>query len=179
MKIKPTQNDALNCDICIKGKMSNERNKTLDSKSTKIFALENGDLAGLIQPLPKEGYKFVINFIDDYSGLTMLYFLKHKSNTLLAKKKYLADFVPYSHVKRLRTDNGTELISEPFQQLVVHNRIKHKQSAPYSPHQNRTVERWWWTLFSKTRCLLTESKLPKFLWVYALKASAYISVSLL
>ena len=64
--------------------MSNDRNKTLDSKARKILALVHSDLAGPIQPLAKEGYKYVINSIDDYSGFTMLYFLKHKSETLLA-----------------------------------------------------------------------------------------------
>ena len=90
MKIKPTPNYALNCDICIQRKMSNDRNKTWGSKATKILALVHSDLAGSIQPLSKDGYRYVINFIDDYSGLTMLYFLKHKSNTLLSTRKYLA-----------------------------------------------------------------------------------------
>ena len=132
------------------------------------------DLAGPIQPLTKDGYKYVINFIDDYSSLTMWYFLRHKSNTLLATKKYLADIAPYSHVKCLRTNNRTEFTSEPFQWLLVLNRIKHTRSAPYSPHQNGTAEWSWWTLFSMARCLLIESKLPKNLWVYALMASVYI-----
>ena len=87
MKIKPTPNCALNCDICIQGKMSNDRNKTLDCKATKTLALVHNDLAGPIQPLAKDGYKYLINFIDDYSGLTMLYFLKHKSDTLIAIMK--------------------------------------------------------------------------------------------
>ena len=71
MKIKPTSNYALNCDICIQGKMSNDRNKTLDCKATKIIVLVYSDLAGPIQPLAKDGYRYVINFIDDYSGLTI------------------------------------------------------------------------------------------------------------
>ena len=91
MKTKPIANYALNCDICIQGKMSNDRNKTLDWKKTNILPLVHSDLAGLIQPLAKDGYKYVIDFIDKYSGLTMLYFLKRKSDTLLATKKYLAD----------------------------------------------------------------------------------------
>ena len=44
----------------------------------------------------------------------MLYFLKQKSDTLIATTKYLADINPYGHVKFLRADNGTEFISEPF-----------------------------------------------------------------
>ena len=94
MKIKPTPNYALKSDICIQGKMFNDRNKTLDCKATKIFALVHSDLASPIQPLAKDDYKYVLNFIDDYFGLTMLYFLKHKSDTWLATMKYVADIAP-------------------------------------------------------------------------------------
>ena len=173
MKIKLTPNYALNGDICIQGKMSNDRNKTLNCKPIKILALVHSDLAGPIQPLAKDGYKYVINFIDGYSGLTMLNVLKHKSDILLDTMRYLADITPYGHVKCLWTDNGMEFTSESFQWLFVLNRIKHEQSASYSPRQNRT-ERSWRTLFSMARCLLIELKLPKNLWVYALMASVYI-----
>ena len=160
MKIKPTPNYTLNCDICIHGRMFNDRNKNLDCKTTKFLPLFS-DLTGPIQPSTKEGYRYVLNFIDDYSGLTVLYFLKHKSDTLLVATKYLADIVPYSHVKCLRTDNGTEFPSEPFQRLLVLNKIKHEQPGPYSPHQNGTAERSWRTFFSMVRCLVIESKLPQ------------------
>ena len=68
--------------------MSNDRNMTLDCKVTKILVLVHSDLADPIQPLVKNDYKYVLNFID-YSGLTMLYFLKHKFDTLLMTMKYL------------------------------------------------------------------------------------------
>ena len=99
------------------------------ARQQKILTLVHSDLAGPIQPFAKDGYKYVINFIDDYSVLTMLYFLKHKSDTLLTIKKYLAGITPYGHAKCLWTDNGREFTSEPFQQLFVLNSIK-----PYSPH---------------------------------------------
>ena len=140
MKIKPTPNYALNCDICIQRKMSNDRNKTLDCKAVKILALVHSDLAGPIQPLTKDGYRYVINFIDDYFGHTMLYFLKHKSDILLTTKKYLADITPYGHVKCLQTDDGMKFTSEHFQRLFVLDRIKHERSALYSLHQNGTAE---------------------------------------
>ena len=75
--------------------------KTLDCKVTKFLALLHCDLAGPIQPLAKNGYKYVIKFIDDYSGLTVLYFLTHKSDTLLNTIKYLTDIARYGHVKCL------------------------------------------------------------------------------
>ena len=66
--------------------------------------------------------------------MMMLYFLKPKFNTLLATMKYLANIAPDSSGKYLRTDNGTEVTSETFQQLLVLNRIKHEQSVPYPLH---------------------------------------------
>jgi len=51
--------------------------------------------------------------------------------------------------------------------------IKHEKSAPYSPHQNGTVERSWRSLFDMARCLLIESQLPKELWTYAVSVAAY------
>ena len=71
--------------------------------ATKILALVHSDLAGLIQPLAKDGYKYVINFID-YSGLTMLYFSKHKPYILLATIKDLADITPYGRLRKMFTD---------------------------------------------------------------------------
>ena len=126
MNIKPIPNYALNCDKCFQGKMSNNRNKILGCKATKILALVRNDLTVPIQPLAKDGYKYVINFIDNYPGLTMLYFLKHKSDNLLATMRYPADIAPYGHVKCLRTDNGTKFTSELFQRLLVLNRIRHE-----------------------------------------------------
>ena len=149
MKIKPTPNYVLNCDICIQGKMSNNRNKTLDRKATKILTLVHSDLAGLI-----DGYKYVINFI---LGL-QCYISKNRNPTLCSLQRNISLTSPlYGHVKFLRTDNRMEFTSEPFQRLLVLNRIKHERSAPYSPHQN--AERSWRTLFFM--CLLIESKLPK------------------
>ena len=96
MKIKPTPNYAFNCDICIQGKLSNDRNKTFDCKATKILALVHW-FSTPIQLLAKDGYKYVLNFIDDYSSHIMLYFLKHESDTLLTTMKYLADIISYGH----------------------------------------------------------------------------------
>ena len=49
MKIKSTPN-YINCDICIQEKMSNDRNKTLGCKATKILSLVHSGLAGPYNP---------------------------------------------------------------------------------------------------------------------------------
>jgi transposase InsO family protein len=91
----------------------------------------------------------------------MIYFIRRKSDTVSAAEKFLADLAPYGKVKCLRSDNGTEFTSEPFQSLLLKHSIKHEKSAPYLPHQNGTAERGWRSIFEIARCLLMQAALPK------------------
>ena len=167
------------CETCIKGKMVQPVSTKADKRATTPFEFVHTDLCGPISPPSKEGYRFVINFVDDYSGLTKIYFLKRKSETVQATKRFIADISPlcaeknYS-IKRLRSDQGTEYTSAEFQQLLTDNCIRHEFSAPYSPHQNGTAERSWRTLFDMTRCLIIESNLQKGWWPHAIATAAYI-----
>ena len=172
MKISDKGN--VDCDICAKGKMCQFRNREADIRATQQLQLVHCDLSGPIDPVARGGFRYVISFVDDYSGLIVLYLLKCKSDAVKATEKFLADTSPYGSVKRFRTDNGTEFTSQDFRTLLIKNCIKHEFSAPYSPHQNGTVERSWRSIFDMARCLLLEAKLPKSLWTYAVKASAYI-----
>lgn len=67
------------------------------------------DLAGPIDPLSKDGHKYALSFIDDYSSAIFIYFLRNKSDTTTATEKFLADIAPYGRVKCIRSDNGAEL----------------------------------------------------------------------
>ena len=162
------------CETCIQGKMPQYRNRIPDEKAKEVFELVHTDLAGPIEPISKEGHKYALMFVDDFSSIHLIYFLKRKSDTLEATKKFLADIAPHGRVKRLRSDNGTEFTSQEFKDLMVENKIRQEFSAPYSPHQNGTVERGWRTIFEMARCLLLEANLPKFLWTYAAMTVVYI-----
>ena len=154
--------------------MSQYRNRVPDEKATKILDLVHSDLAGPIDPVARDGFKYAINFTDDYSGMIFVYLLKNKNDSVLALEKFLADTAPYGSVKCLRTDNGSEFSCKEFESVLLKNRVKHEYSAPYSPHQNGTAERAWRSIFEMTRCLLLDAELPKTLWTYALKTAAYI-----
>ena len=162
------------CEICIQGKMSQHFSRKADVKADKPLKLVHSDLAGPITPTAREGFEYSMVFVDDYTGTIFVYFLKKKSDALQATKRFLADCAPYGTVKCIRSDNGGEYISHEYKQLLIDNKIKHEMCAPYSPHQNGTAERSWRSLFDMARCLMLESKLPKSLWTYAVKMSAYI-----
>jgi hypothetical protein len=52
-------------------------------------------LAGPIEPTAKDGFKYALSFVDDFTGINMVYFLKQKSDTTEATEKYIADVAPY------------------------------------------------------------------------------------
>ena len=178
------------CKPCILGKQVVTINREPDQRATMPLEFVHTDLAGPIEPASKDNFRYVINFVDDYSGSTFVYFLQRKSDAARALEKFLADVAPYGRVqhidicdvsdhenqvvKRLRSDNGGEFISRKFKDILTRNKIRHEFSAPYSPHQNGTAERNWRTLFEAARCMLIESRLPKHLWTYAVMAAAHI-----
>lgn len=59
------------------------------------------DLAGPIDPVAKDGFRYAIIFVNDYSGCTFTYYLKEKSDAPKAAKKFLANVNPYGKVKTL------------------------------------------------------------------------------
>ena len=163
----------MECKTCIQGKMSNERCTLPDERAARVLEFVHADLAGPITPTGKDGFKYVLAFTDDYSGIVFPYMLKCKSDTLRATEKFLADVAPHGDVKRLRTDNGGEFMSNEYKELMVKNKIKHETSASHSPHQNGTAERQWRSLFDMSRCMLLDKGLPKYMWPYAVSYAAY------
>ena len=103
-----------------------------------------------------------------------MYFFKSKERHCICHKKIIADTAPHGRIKSLRSDNGSEFKSNDFQRLLSDNSIRHETSAPYSPHQNGTVERNWRTLFEMARCMVIENNLLKSLWNYAVMTATVI-----
>ena len=168
-KVKPTV-----CNVCVQGKMTEGRSRKPRDRSAVPLGLVHTDLAGPIEPVSPEGFRYAIVFTDDYSGATFVYFLKNKSDCLEATERFLADTAPIGEVKCLRSDNGSEYTSRAYESLLRKHRIRHETSAPYSPHQNGTAERCWRTLFEMARCLLLQANLAKDFWPYAVMTAAYI-----
>ena len=161
------------CDVCIKGKMTQSFNRKPDERATEPLQLVHCDLAGPITPAALEGFKYALVCVCDFTGCAITYFLKHKSDTALATKKFLTHVSPYGKVRTIRSDSGGEFTANAYETLLLDNQINHETSAPSSPHQNGTAERQWRTLFEMARCMLIESGLPKHLWAYAVMCATY------
>ena len=99
------------------------------------------DLCGPINPKSREGYKYIINFIDKASSMLFVYFLRTKDEAFVALKQLKADVAPIGRVKEIHSDNGGEYISKAFETVLRDNGIMHKMTALYSPYQNGKSER--------------------------------------
>ena len=168
---KTTKQD---CDVCTKAKMFQNYSKVPDKKATKPFEFVHCDLNGPINVENNENLKYVLIFVDDFTGYLSAYLLQKKSDTIEATKKFLADIAPYGKVTRLRSDNEMIFKSENLNEIMIDNQIKHEFCSPFSSHQNGTAERSFRTIFDMTRCLIIGSNLPEHLWPYAIQASIYI-----
>ena len=89
----------IDCEVCTQGKMCQTRNQEPDQRAQAPLNFVHCDLAGPIEPAAKDGFRYALSFVDDYTGINMIYFLKKKSNTLEATEKFSADVVPYGKVK--------------------------------------------------------------------------------
>src|SRR4029434_1751079 len=164
MSIRGKVSKSMVCEVCTQGKFTRSRNRNPDVRAKSALELVHTDLAGPIDPESKEGYRYALSFTDDYSSAVFVYCLKHKSDTVEATERFLADTAPYKKVKCIRSDNGTEFTGQGYQALLRRKRIRHETQAPYSQHQIGTAERNCRTLFDMARCMLLESQLAKELW---------------
>lgn len=160
--------------MCIQGNFVQTGNRNPDRRAKGPLELVRTDLAGPIDLVSIDGHKYALVFTKDFSGAIFVYFLKNKSGTTKATEVFLADTAPYGKIKCIRSDNSTEFTAMSYHALLNKNRIRHETSAPYSPHQNRTAERSWRTLFDMGRCMIIESAFPKELWTYVIRTAAVV-----
>ena len=184
--MKIANKEELNCTPCILGKHTNNISKGPSERAKAPLEMVSSDVCGPITPVSADGFRYVISFIDNYSGFMFVYFLKKKSDATKALLKFIADVSPFGKInkllnltpqkelEKLRSDGGGEYMGKEFKDALIENHIRHEQSSPYSPHQNGVAERGWRTLFDMARCMLLESELPKLLWPYAIMTAAYV-----
>ena len=104
------------CAICTQGKMCQTQSRKPDVNEGAKSPLEfvHCDLASPIDPAARGGFKYALCFVDDCTGINIVYFLKQKSDTVEATQKFLADIAPFGKIKRIRSDNGKEFKSNQF-----------------------------------------------------------------
>ena len=80
------------CSTCVVSKQTVTRNHEADERATEPMEFVHTDLNGPVSPVAKDGFRYAINFVDDYSGVSYVYFLKQKSDAVGALHKVMSDY---------------------------------------------------------------------------------------
>jgi hypothetical protein len=129
------------CKGCALGKFVRAPFPRSDYKSKGIVDLVHTDICGPMSSMSIGGkFKYYINFIDDFSRKTWIYFLIGKTSEKVLKRfkefKALVETQTWRRIKILISDNGGEYTSLPFKKFCSETRIKRESTVPYTPQQN-------------------------------------------
>ena len=82
-------------------------------------------------------------FVDDYSRMMTIMFLKQKLDAFQMFKWYLAkvEKETWKSLKCLRSDRGGEFTSKEFEEFYNNKGIKRQTSTPRTPPQNGILQR--------------------------------------
>ena len=135
------------CLPCAKTKLKKSRAPLRNQRPIPAhpFAEVMVDTVGKL-PETTEGYKYIVTFIDIFSGWVEAFPAKDKSAESVAKI-IATELIPrHSTPPVLRSDNGTEYINELLDQLSVNLGIHRISCLPYSPWSQGPIERFNQTL---------------------------------
>ncbi|SGZ34548.1 BQ5605_C077g12946 [Microbotryum silenes-dioicae] len=126
-----------------------------------------------------QGRKAYLAIVDQYSTAKWTFPLKTKSAEEVTRVwiafRQGVEKMTGRKIKRVRTDNGTEFTNKLIGADFQSQGILHETSAPYTPQQNGTVERFNGSLMAIVRAVLAASKLSWKYWSYALAYATFVA----
>lgn len=112
-------------------------------RAVRVGELIHSDVCGPMSTSSFNGYRYYIQFQDDYSGFRVIDFIKQKSEVFQCFRLYVARLRTGTgqHVSTFRIDNGGEYISTEFDAYLAEYGIRHKTCAQNNPEQDGVSER--------------------------------------
>ncbi|KAL0435045.1 UNVERIFIED_CONTAM: Retrovirus-related Pol polyprotein from transposon RE1 [Sesamum radiatum] len=123
-----------------------------------------------------EQNRYFILFIDDYSRMTWIYFMREKPEIFKIFKKFknLVKNQSGQRIKVLISDRGKEYNNSKFNKFCEEEGIDHQTTVSYNPQQNGVSERKNRTVMEMVRSMLQEKLLPKAFWAEAVYTAVYL-----
>ncbi|KAH9756360.1 hypothetical protein KPL71_016050 [Citrus sinensis] len=165
-----------NCKACQFGKQSRRPFPKATWRATKKLQLVHTDIAGPQRTPSLNGSLYYVVFIDDFTRMCWIFFLKHKSEVAQVFWNFKARVENESgcRIQTLRSDNGKEYTSGAFNRFCEEAGIQHQLTTPYTPQQNGVSERRNRFILEMTRCMLHEKNLPKQIWAEAASTAVFL-----
>lgn len=163
------------CEICSQAKITKKSHKFV-KRETEHLDLVHSDLCKFEGTLTRNGHRYFMTFIDDYSNFTYVYLLRNKSEAIVMFIQFVTEVENQfgRNIKRFRSDRGTEYDSTDFRKAYTNRGIKHETTAPYSPQMNGKAERKNRTFTELVVALLISSGAALHWWGEALSTVCYV-----
>lgn len=164
------------CEVCVSSKFTRLPFPISQSRTSNCFELVHSDIWGPAPVQSINGYKYFALFIDDFSRVTWLYLMKLKSDLMSVFTDFhsIVENQFSSKIHVLRSDNGSEYMSNAMQNYLSAHGIMHETSCVATPQQNGVAERKNRDLLEKTRSMMFQMNIPKFYWSHTVLSAAYI-----
>lgn len=163
------------CEECVLGKMARKSFKDSTNRTKTPGELIHFDIYGPMSIDAFDNSKLMALFVDDFSGIVVAFPIRNKSEIVQKIQEVIALAASNGHkVRRLRSDNAKEFISEAMKNICRQNNVVHEHSTPYCPEQNGRVERQNRTIVEMARSMLAAANLPRSLWNEAVRTAAHI-----
>jgi transposase InsO family protein len=164
------------CEACLAGKHKRVPfPQAASQRATRSLELMHEDLCGPISPATPSGNKFFLLLVDDFSRYMWVSLLGSKDSAATAIKHFqAAERKNGNLLGALRTDRGGEFIATQFKEYCAELGVAREMTSPYTPQQNRVVERRNQTVMATTRCMMKAKKLPSMFWGEAVNCAVYV-----
>jgi hypothetical protein len=165
------------CETCITQKGTKRPHKRHITPGTHKMELIHTDVFGPVAVKGFDGSRFGVTFECDYSKLARLYLIKTKAEVtdcFMHFKRHYEHPERGEMVRRVRSDNGGEYISNKLQQYFVQEGIDWEPTVVHTPQMNGAAERLGRTIWNKAAPLLKYASLDLKFWPEALRYAAYL-----
>jgi transposase InsO family protein len=164
------------CEHCLQGKQTRTKFKSKEYSTKKPLDIVHTDLCGPTRTKGLNGEQYFMLLVDDYTRMTVVFFLRKKSEAFKHFKIYkeMVETEMDLKIKCLRSDNGGEFTSKEFMDFCGEHGIKRQFSAARTPQQNGVVERKNRKVQEMARTMLKDSKLSDIFWAQAVHTTVHI-----
>ena len=158
------------------GKMADRPFLSSDKRATQPLVLVHTDLIGPMPVEPRSRAKYVLTFIDNYSGYALVAFIRNKDATVQhfqSMARWAETFTGQS-LTSVRSDHGGEFLGKELQTFFSSRGITHQTSVPHTSQQNGRAERFNRTLLEKAEAIRQHACLPRSFWQDAVETALHI-----
>lgn len=165
------------CEGCQLGKMHRQPFPTGNAwRASQKLQLVHTDVCGPMRTPSLDNSRYFILFIDDFSRMTWVYFLKERSEVFRTFQKFkkMVENQSGCQIQTLRSDRGTEYTSKEFNKFCEDEGVERQLIVGYTPQQNGVSERKNMTVMEMARSMLKDKSMPYKFWAEAVYTAVYL-----